>query len=630
MKSFSSTHAIRVFALLLALLPLLNCGTGTKLDKITVAPANQSLAKGENLQLSATGFYSDGTQQNLTDSVAWQISKNSIASINDQGLATGMGEGASQVSASYQGVTGSTNLTVGAPALLSISVTPTPSSVPLGESEQLTATGTYSDGTTQDVTQSATWSTSGTGIASVNATGSVVAAGMGTANITAASGSVNGSASVTVGQAVLLGITVSPSQMTVPLGESRQLTATGKYSDGSMQDLTQSAAWASSAKGVITVSAPGSVLANGNGSATVTASLGTTNGSSVVAVGQAALMSIAVNPAQSSLPVGESEQLTAKGTYSDGTTQDLTQTVTWSLPSSAPIANVSAGGIVVAGAVGTATINATSGSVTGTAGLTVTPAVVVSLNVLPATMSIVLGTSRQLQAMATWSDGSTQDVTTAASWSATPASIVGFSHSALVTAQNVGTTTIFANYGSVTGTSNLTVTPLLFVNYFSVTNAQAAGIDGTMRITNPGLTAGDAVAGNLCAMIYVFDANEELNECCGCFISDGGYRELSLLKDLTANPLTGIRPSAGAVLVVSSDISQNPQCNAGSLNPNGAIAAWETNLQDNGDGTFQQTETGFDSVPLNNATTASLAGLCSFAQTLGSGQGICSCGSGGK
>jgi len=706
MKKSLSTRVIGVSALLFSISVLLNCGTGhsVKLETISIAPANPALAKGESMQLDATGNYSDGHQESLTDSVAWTSSETAIVEIDQNGKVTGMGEGATKVSAALNGVTGTTYVTIGAPALVGISVTPNPSSLPLGESEQLVATGAYSDGSSQNITQTATWSSSGTAIASVSISGSVQATGIGNATISATSGSVTGNAAVTVAQAVLLGIAVSPSASSLPLGESEQLTATGKFSDGTQQDLTQSVTWAASGTGIVTVSATGSVLgaavgaavvtatqgtvtgnasvavgqaallslavtpnnfslpldesqqlaatgtfsdgstqdltqvvtwassatgtasvspagavhANAIGSATISATAGAISGSSAVTVGQAALVSIAVSPNGSSLPVGESEQLTATGTYSDGSTQNLSQSATWA-SSAMAIATANPGGSVVANAVGSATISATVGSISGSASLNATAPVIVSIDVEPATMSIILGNTGQLKATATWSDGTTQDVTSVASWSSTPAGMVDVSASGLVTAQQVGTTTIFATDNGVTGTSSVTVTPLMLVNYYSRVNAVQAGVDTTMEITNPGPL-------NLCAMVYVFDTQQELNECCNCPVSDGGLVALSLLNDLTANPLTGIEPNAGMILVVPADISLNPLCDPSTSSPTGELAAWETNVNDVSSAAI--TETAFLPLALNSTSATQLQQLCGFIETEGSGSGVCTCGTG--
>src|SRR5271157_1838807 len=87
------------------------------------------------------------------------------------------------------------------------------------------------------------------------------------------------------------------------------------------------------------------------------------------------------------------------------------------------------------------------------------------------------------------------------------------------------------------------------VNYFA--NANTAGApDATVRLDNPGLTYG-----NLCAMIYVFDRDEQLTECCGCVESHNDLRTLSVNGDLTSNPLTGRKSTTGVIKVVSAAVN---------------------------------------------------------------------------
>ena len=79
------------------------------------------------------------------------------------------------------------------------------------------------------------------------------------------------------------------------------------------------------------------------------------------------------------------------------------------------------------------------------------------------------------------------------------------------------------------------------VNYFDI-NAPVLGRglpvpDATVRIDNPGLTYG-----NLCAMIYVYAADQQLSECCGCTKQITALRKLSVRNNLTGNPLTGVAP----------------------------------------------------------------------------------------
>jgi hypothetical protein len=97
-----------------------------------------------------------------------------------------------------------------------------------------------------------------------------------------------------------------------------------------------------------------------------------------------------------------------------------------------------------------------------------------------------------------------------------------------------------------------------------------------------------------------------------------------LLKDLTANTLTGKKPQAGEIKVVPSDPAQNPQCDPVASAPTGVILAWGMNAQVPG----ATTETEYAMVPLSDGEETILVNLCSFVKQLGGGQGICSCGSG--
>jgi len=129
-------------------------------------------------------------------------------------------------------------------------------------------------------------------------------------------------------------------------------------------------------------------------------------------------------------------------------------------------------------------------------------------------------------------------------------------------------------------------------------------------------------------MLYVFDESQELTECCGCIVTDSGLRTLSLLGDLTNNAVTGTRPKAGVIKLVPSDITQNPTCDPGSLTPTGVVLGWGSNIQTLTDNTVQATETKFETAALSDGETSSLVNDCNFARHLGSGKGVCTCGTG--
>src|SRR4029077_5998833 len=191
---------------------------------------------------------------------------------------------------------GKTSVTVGPPGLLSITVSPNPSSLPEGERGQLTAIGDFSDGSVQNLTQSATWSSSAPSVATVNSAGLASGLIVGCTTITAVSGTVQGTTTLTVTSPVLASIAVTPTKSSIAAGNTQQLTATGTYSDGSLQNLTSTAAWSASAPSVATINAAG--LASGLivGSTTITAVSGTVQGTTTLTVTSPVLASIAVTP----------------------------------------------------------------------------------------------------------------------------------------------------------------------------------------------------------------------------------------------------------------------------------------------------------------------------------------------
>ena len=141
MKLRQAARAICVLAALMCSALLLSCGArDPRLTKIIVDPENPTVAKGTTVQLSAKGLFDNGNKE-ILKTVTWETSQSDVAAINTEGKVTGAGEGVAQVSAVYHGITGTTSITVGPPALVSITVSPNQVSLPVGETEQLTATG---------------------------------------------------------------------------------------------------------------------------------------------------------------------------------------------------------------------------------------------------------------------------------------------------------------------------------------------------------------------------------------------------------------------------------------------------------------------------------------------------------
>jgi hypothetical protein len=160
------------------------------------------------------------------------------------------------------------------------------------------------------------------------------------------------------------------------------------------------------------------------------------------------------------------------------------------------------------------------------------------------------------------------------------------------------------------------------LNYFS-NNGVGTAPTATVRIDNPGLTYG-----NLCAMVYVFDADQQLTECCGCVETHNGLRTLSVRSDLTSNPLTGVLSTNGVIKIVSAAVNNSPCDPTSNVSPKANIRAWTTHIQNAVGASWPITETEFSDSTLGATELANLQAQCAFVNILGSGHGICSCGTG--
>jgi hypothetical protein len=171
------------------------------------------------------------------------------------------------------------------------------------------------------------------------------------------------------------------------------------------------------------------------------------------------------------------------------------------------------------------------------------------------------------------------------------------------------------------------------VNYFDFNSRTLAGFpvpDATVRIDNPGLTYG-----NLCSMIYVYAADQQLSECCGCINTPNGLLRLSVRSQLTSNPLIGAVPFSGVIKVVSAlpvGGITGTACDPTSVTPRANLRVWATHIQPGtafgsfGGLIWPVTETESSDSTLGATELAALQQQCMFIHILGSGHGVCSCG----
>jgi trimeric autotransporter adhesin len=353
------------------------------LTSIAVTPATPAHLKvGATQQFTATGTFSDGTSSDISATVTWNSGTTATATISATGLATGVAAGTTQITASQAGVTSSPAVTLTVFSLTSIAVTPaTPAHLKVGATQQFTATGTFSDGTSSDISATVTWNSGTTATATISATGLATGVAAGTTQITASQAGVTSTPDVTLTVISLTSIAITPNPASVAVASTISFTATGTFSDASTSNITTSVTWSSSPTSSATIVATTGVATGvANGTAQISATLGSVVAPSItltVGTGGAPVpVKVIIQQVNPTIPVGGVEDFTVLFGLSDGTTAPPSAAVTWSSGTTATATILTQAGIASGIAAGTTTITATSGTLTaGTTLLTVQPAV---------------------------------------------------------------------------------------------------------------------------------------------------------------------------------------------------------------------------------------------------------------
>ncbi|MGH9547520.1 MAG: Ig-like domain-containing protein, partial [Terriglobales bacterium] len=176
------------------------------LTTIAVTPAAPSILTGGTQRFTAVGHDQSG---NLMSGVsfAWSSANQSVATVDNTGLATGLSVGTAQITASAQGVSSNAvTLTINRPAsvLTSITVSPSSASLQTGSVQQFTAVG-YDQYDNVMIGAVFTWTSSNMDVASVDGVNSegttegvVTALAAGSSLITVCATGANATVSVTV------------------------------------------------------------------------------------------------------------------------------------------------------------------------------------------------------------------------------------------------------------------------------------------------------------------------------------------------------------------------------------------------------------------------------------------------
>jgi hypothetical protein len=160
------------------------------------------------------------------------------------------------------------------------------------------------------------------------------------------------------------------------------------------------------------------------------------------------------------------------------------------------------------------------------------------------------------------------------------------------------------------------VTDYYATHFFNTATAAtySVWVENPVRTTDP-----------ICAMVYVFDSTQTLQECCGCPVRTDQLETFTLAGNLTGDPFGKTPISSGIVDIVASSINHGNSaaatdgCDpAATLSPTPTLRSWLSNDS-------QGTSDPFLNTPLDTPEQNRLPSLCSSSITIGAPAAICTC-----
>lgn len=268
--------------------------------------------------------------------------------------------------------------------------------------------------------------------------------------------------------------------------------------------------------------------------------------------------------------IGAGFSITAQATYTPSGSTDVTNVATWTTSNSG-VATVS-NGLISFVAAGTATITVSYGGFSQTISVTVSSKTLTSIAVTPSPHSMAVNATRNFVATATYSDASTQDVTTSVTWSSSNPAVASISNTSpfngRATGVTAGTAVISATLGSVSGTANLTINAATLVSIAITPSDFLGGINSNYQMTATG-TYSDASTSNITSLVTWSSSNTAVATISNLMATKGllttqniaGYQQVTVTAALGAvNGTTpfGVNNSAINAIVVKPTVTITP------------------------------------------------------------------------
>jgi uncharacterized protein YjdB len=401
------------------------------LESIELLPADWVMPVGSEQRFFVVGTYTDGARINLTPDAVWTSSAPSVAVVEnaDPGLVTGVAPGQSMISVAVDGLAESTTVTITDAQVSALQAVPPVLNVAAGGTEQLTVVAILSDDSQRVINDEATYSSADEQVATVQggvlAPGTVTGVGGGSTTVTVSfdapylSTPLTDTVQVQVSEATVESITVTPFILIMTAGRNERLLAFAEMSDGRTIDVTEQAAWTSSAPSIATVSnvagLRGVTTGIQPGQAAVTATLDGVQGVRPVLVIDREIGALFIRPTSPYLAPGVSEQLFVIGQYEDDLLvfENLTAEAVWSSAdeSIAVVDNAPLGaGRLTAVSPGQVTIRAQYNDLEVFEAFTVQDVELIGISLSPPSLSLPVNAIQPWVALGEFDDGMVREI----------------------------------------------------------------------------------------------------------------------------------------------------------------------------------------------------------------------------
>jgi len=319
-----------------------------QLQSVALEAGDGKIPLNEEVEFKARGTYEGGVELNISDSCTWSVVNGNIASVDNvdveidgdgKGMVKGKALGQTTVKIVCDGKQATAPIRV-IGTLVGLRVDPVSDDADALEEKQFRAWGQYSDApdSEKDLTKFVTWTSSNPAVATVDNEldpGTVIALGTGATTIKAQFGAFSATGQLTVG-AGLVSLEVVPGAKTLRGSDYVKLKANGRNADGEVVVVTKRVVWSSSNEqfGRVSNREGEQGLAFGGGQEGTTQIVATLPNTPFVATADLTtaclLQSLLLIRNATPIPVGEARRIKAQGTFCDGSTRIISQSVVFS------------------------------------------------------------------------------------------------------------------------------------------------------------------------------------------------------------------------------------------------------------------------------------------------------------